>query len=704
MHVNLTKIRELLSGEACNSLHRYVFILSGNKTWQKNSLTEILRGYEKDALWVAEQEPITESDITTIPYIETSKAVRWLGKERRVVVFDANKAFNPDSFAAISGVVVGGGIFFILMPVEAQWDSIYSTCFGSRLTKSLLAEKYFVLITESTQSINIFTEEKNTAKAKEITSPYLSVDQMNAVITIKEQVILSSNNHIVLTSDRGRGKSAALGLAAARLFEYGLKNIAVTAPRLSSTEIIFKHIQIALPDAAVSRGLATWGDCRIQFYSPDQLGLENITADVLLIDEAAAIPVPILSHFLDKFPKCVFATTVHGYEGTGRGFSLRFRKVIAKKNPGWIQLRMQTPIRWLEGDPLEKWMFKLLCLDADIYNILSQTKIKHDKTNTLGIDKNKLSANENLLKEVFALLVLAHYRTRPNDLRKLLDDDNINIYVTFYNGHVIAAALVIAEGRFSESLSRDVYRGKRRPAGNLLAQAITYHCGIENAATLSYARVMRIVVHPEIQGQGIGSALLEYIIRQEKNTGRDAIGASFGMTEEILKFWYKPGFHVVRIGFTREQTSGEHAAIMLLPLTNKGENINAEAMLRFNKQWPYWSVDILKDIPAGIAAHFNAESNTSLALTEFEEKDLQSFSNHYRNYELCIAALNKLVALKHDNISHHEFPESYRDIVSYKINSKLGWKEIVQKMKLNGQAEAREYFNKAICLLMDKHN
>ena len=136
-----------------------------------------------------------------------------------------------------------------------------------------------------------------------------------------------------------------------------------------------------------------------------------------------------------------------------------------------------------------------------------------------------------LLKEVFALLVLAHYRTRPKDLKSLLDDEEISLYVTLNNKHVVAVALVISEGLFSDSLSTLVYQGKRRPKGHLLAQALTYHCGVEHAAMLDYARVMRIAVHPELQQQGIGTALLDFIISNEKQNSRDAIGTSFGMNK-----------------------------------------------------------------------------------------------------------------------------------------------------------------------------
>ncbi|MFP3366547.1 hypothetical protein R0J93_23165, partial [Pseudoalteromonas sp. SIMBA_148] len=55
---------------------------------------------------------------------------------------------------------------------------------------------------------------------------------------------------------------------------------------------------------------------------------------------------------------------VHGYEGTGRGFQLRFRHHLERQCPGWQALEMTTPVRWAPGDPLEALTDDLLLLSA----------------------------------------------------------------------------------------------------------------------------------------------------------------------------------------------------------------------------------------------------------------------------------------------------------------------------------------------------
>ena len=696
MQLIVSQIREMLSRKGNVALHRQVFILSGEEIWQKEFLQEILLGYENDSLWVGEQAP------ETFPSTPVKKAHHWLGNEKQIVVFDANKDFDPDSFAAISGIVVGGGLFFLLLPEKNNWNKIYSSYFGQRLIQSINNTHELIVINENSESFSFIPDRTENISSQSFISPFLTSDQQHAVESIEEQVLGATNNPLVLISDRGRGKSAALGLTAARLIKAGVKNIAITAPRLRATDIVFKHIANILPGAIVTRGKVIYEDNVVQFYSPDQLIQESISADLLLVDEAAAIPVPLLTSFLDMYSQCVFSTTVHGYEGTGRGFTLRFYKVLSNQYPDWIKLQMLTPIRWPMNDPLEKWMFELLCLDAELVGTESIAEIKPGNIECRLLNKDQLIDNQVLLNEVFALLVLAHYRTRPKDLKKLLDDDDLSLYVTLHNKHVIAVALVIREGIFSDSLSTLVYRGERRPPGNLLAQALTYHCGVEHAATLDYARVMRIAVHPELQQHGIGTALLEFIISNEIKIGRDAIGTSFGMNVTLLSFWRKLNFNVVRIGFTREQTSGEHAAIMFLPLTEKGKKVYQQAHDRFIEQLPFWFDDVLKDIPSELKNSYQFIKNEQIALTQVDEKDLLSFSQYSRNYELCIAALNKLVIMKQDDIAQDDFPENFQQVLNEKVMKKTSWKEIGKVIGLSGKSEARKLFHSAILYLSRK--
>ena len=50
----------------------------------------------------------------------------------------------------------------------------------------------------------------------------------------------------------------------------------------------------------------------------------------------------------------VFASTVSGYEGNGRGFEIKFLPELEKLYPQWKAANITTPYRWKKNDPLER--------------------------------------------------------------------------------------------------------------------------------------------------------------------------------------------------------------------------------------------------------------------------------------------------------------------------------------------------------------
>jgi len=90
-----------------------------------------------------------------------------------------------------------------------------------------------------------------------------------------------------------------------------------------------------------------------------------------------------------------------------------------------------------------------------------------------------------------------------------LDDETISIHTLQFNGQIIAVALLIAEGGLDAQQAADVFAGKRRLKGHLVAQSLAANVGIEEAPTLKGERISRVAVHPDFQRQGFGTKLLK---------------------------------------------------------------------------------------------------------------------------------------------------------------------------------------------------
>ncbi|MEF1307638.1 tRNA(Met) cytidine acetyltransferase, partial [Vibrio owensii] len=104
----------------------------------------------------------------------------------------------------------------------------------------------------------------------------------------------------------------------------------------------------------------------IQFIAPDELLSTLPECDLLLVDEAAAIPVPMPKQITEQYHRLVFSTTIHGYEGCGRGFTLKFVDWLQKQRPGMNLCHLQQPIRWATNDNLEAWLYQAFLLDAEL--------------------------------------------------------------------------------------------------------------------------------------------------------------------------------------------------------------------------------------------------------------------------------------------------------------------------------------------------
>jgi tRNA(Met) cytidine acetyltransferase len=624
--------------------HRAALVVSGERAWGRALAARFIQALAGDpgndlCLYVSDQ--LSHA-------LPTSKARTQLGREYQGLVFDAYDDFDVDAFAAISGTLCGGGLLLLLLPDDrgGQWPSLARSRFLQRVLASMQNHPaVYVLhqgmdLPEMTPTPGADRRINRPVAA----SPFASIEQQQVVERIEYSIMKRRQLPVVLVSDRGRGKSSALGLAAARLLGRGVNTILVTAPRLATSEPLFQHARAQLPEAVADRGELRLEAGSIRFLAPDALLLEKPAADVLLVDEAAAIPLSLLQQFLQQYEAVVFATTVHGYEGTGRGFALKFNRMLDASAADWQMLNMQTPVRWGRDDPLEQWLDRLLCMDAELPNVSHMGSIDAQQCRVEQVDRDALLGNETQLSALFALLVFAHYRTRPSDLKHLLDDDQQRLYTLKYRHEILGALLVNQEGGFDEALCAAIYRGDRRPVGHLLPQTLCFHGGQPDAARFNYARIMRIAIHPSLQGQGLGSLLLQRVVELEQQQDVVAIGTSFGASAELLRFWERDGFVLLRMGFSRDHVSGSHSAVMLRPFTAAGHQLCDQIRARFRRYLASWLQGPLADFPAELKAILQQQQlQDSNELSAEDRRELDSCVHSHRGLDSCLWPLLKLV-------------------------------------------------------------
>ena len=608
---------------------------------------------------------------------DNETASQYLGAEFDAVIFNTFKHFDANALGIVTGTIRARGYLIIIKPASWQSDSLFLNRFNKLLSQD-----------DATQFFDISTGASALAAlpASEKFGKYASNDQQQAVAAIIKVVKGHRRRPLLISADRGRGKSAALGIASAQLCKDGLQNIIVTAKSKKMAEVIFQQARQNNPQA------------RITFYAPDELLQKKPEAELVLVDEAGAIPLPLLEAFVKQYSRIVFATTLHGYEGSGRGFTHKFFKTLDSVAAGWRHYPLHSPVRYPANDPLENFIFKALLLNAEP---VSPELIKHTRLADCHVElleKQKLIKDETLLKNIFALLVTAHYQTRPSDLKRLLDDNMLRVYVLFTAKKLpVAVALMIKEGGIEPDLASQIFQGKRRIPGHLVAQALAANAGIEFAPCLRGERVSRIAVHPCLQNKGFGSSLLKTVC--EKSTA-DYISTSYGVTHELIHFWNKLGFKAVYLGIKRDASSGTHSLMMLKDQSDKGKELLKDAQSGFAKNYIQLLAEPFKNLDSELALSILAQLKIekSFEINEQDKQALAAFAHHQRGYENTLYPIWALTirALSTDNsLSCNE-----KKVLMLKVLQKQGWKECRDLLELNGKKEVLQLLRQAIARLL----
>uniref|UniRef100_A0A667WAS4 RNA cytidine acetyltransferase n=1 Tax=Myripristis murdjan TaxID=586833 RepID=A0A667WAS4_9TELE len=636
---------------------------------------------------------------TNIRYCYYNETHKILGNTYGMCVLQDFEALTPNLLARTVETVEGGGIVVILLRTMNSLKQLYTMTMDvhsryrteahqdvvGRFNERFYGDVLLLLFVGSScllpparleDSLSPREQElKDLKESLQDTQPVgvlvdncKTMDQAKAVLkfieAISEKTLRST---VALTAARGRGKSAALGLAVAGAVAFGYSNIFVTSPSPDNLhtmfEFVFKGfdalqyqehldyeiIQSLNPEfnkAVVRVNIFKEHRQTIQYIHPgDAVKLGQ--AELLVIDEAAAIPLPLVKNLLG--PYLVFmASTINGYEGTGRSLSLKLIQQLRQQSADSQQsmsaenrstntarlaaarslheVSLHESIRYAAGDPVEKWLNELLCLDClNIPRLISGCPLPQT-CDLYYVNRDTLfcyhKASEAFLQRLMALYVASHYKNSPNDLQMLSDAPAHHLFCLLppvpptQNSlpEVLAVVQVCLEGEISrQSILNSLSRGKKA-SGDLIPWTVSEQFQDPEFGGLSGGRVVRIAVNPDYQGMGYGSralqllqmyyegkfptmdenghtnseitsvsseavSLLEEVITprkelpplllklSERRAERlDYLGVSYGLTSQLLKFWKRAGYTPVYLRQTPNDLTGEHSCVMLKEL------------------------------------------------------------------------------------------------------------------------------------------
>ncbi|EGU45810.1 GNAT family N-acetyltransferase [Vibrio splendidus] len=691
-----------LSDIAQHNDHRYGVVFNGDASWQNSAISSYLKENNTQTVF-----QIGGTPFGGVIHAPAKKGQQLLGRECQVLVCDFREQFDANGFSAALGALIGGGLLLVLPPDIENTEGLV---FGQRWLHTHFEKLISVSQGDEASglehSFDLLPQKNNDPKHLD------RFAQQNVAIELVKKVVFGHRKRpLILTADRGRGKSSTLGIAAAQLLtERPGFNIIVTAPSVKAIEPVFSHAKQRLNGCEVVNAThVCYQGGSLRFVAPDELLKSKPECDLLLVDEAAAIPIPMLKSMVDNYHRVVFSTTVHGYEGSGRGFGIKFEAWLSKHRPGWKGYKLEQPIRWNNHDPLEAWLFDCFLLGAASSNDAAEHDVEllsSEKLSSLRlveVSKQDCLTNPSMLQQCFSLLVDAHYQTSPNDLMQFLNNPAIQLYAAWQQEECLGCILVTHEGGLDSELISQIQIGKRRPQGHLAPVLLANQLGAAQAATSRCIRVMRIAVSTRHQGLGIGSWMLDKLSLHIEQA--DYLATSFGATSDLIAFWRNNDFAPVHIGHQRDQASGCHSVLMVKPLKANSESWISQLLNHFERSFCFVVAGSLASLEVDMVRALLPTYSESIC--ELEVQLIKNYVDGGNSYDSIGYSVLKLVLISNARLaqktvldSTNVVHSSVSDLLLAKVVQQKGWGSCVEQFNFVGRKQAEAQFRKDVEALL----
>lgn len=722
MHVaeRVADLSAALEAEAVRANERRLLALEGDRDASITLIDQVL-----DRTEISREQTTLVSDRQGLACerVPPKRAGTLLGTTRQAVVLDWHDTCQPNALGQVVGVVDGGGLFVVLLPSDGEWSAD-----GCAFHESLavpptqvreVTVHYHDRVRELLRShpgVAVVDVETGTLHSEGLTDPppveessrpspphdadfpeeayaaCLTRDQARAVATL--ECLIEPQGTAIVQADRGRGKSSAAGLAAGALAARGV-SVVVTAPGRQGTRPLFERSRALLRDIDALSEDSRW---QVETDSGGSVSFREVGAaveaadstDVVLVDEAAGLPVRRLQALLAA-DRVAFITTVHGYEGAGRGFDVRFREHLMNSDRTVHESEMREPIRYAAGDPIEAWANRTLLLDARGPVTSLVRSADPDSVRLRQFDSEALREDEHRLRSIFGLLIEAHYRTEPDDLVRLLDAPNVRVHALLQDGWVVTVALLAKEGGLGETRREAIYEGQRI-RGNLLPDLFASQLRDADAAAATGLRILRIATHHAVRSRGLGSRLLADISAElSRSDAVDWLGVGYGATPELLEFWTENGYGTVHLSTTRNDTSGEYSALMLRPLTPAGETLHDRLAGRLVRRIPAVLGDALADMDPDIvrAALRSIRTDVEVALTDHEWRVVSGAAFGPGLYDVDPRPFRRLALAHFVNRQTEPLPQRHELLLVTKVLQGRPWAAVVDTLDYASVSECK---------------
>jgi len=563
---------------------------------------------------------------------------RLLGSEYDVVIVAVTGSLRPNLVAAVGEMVKGGGVLVLLTPPLDKWNpgfiggrGVYKDYLVHRISEC----KNLLWIDVDLRKVRSFNVLRNVRasyppKPKDFKSRRgIPRTLLDLAINIDQAQLLEEfagfirgrARSFTVIGDRGRGKSALVGLALALTVYWRICGpVQVIAPDIYSVQSLMRMLvkglnalnikcKVVEVNGLIHRVQGSW--FRVYYKSPSLAE----PGPLIVLDEAAAIGIARARRLTWRSGKSILSTTVHGYEGSGRVFT----NLLLSQLPKPLVVReLKSPVRYPPGDPLEEWIYTTFMLKAEPPEI----RELEQPVEYVDLKPQLLSLKPELFSKAYSILVLAHYRNEPDDILLMLDAPHHELRGLTSRDNLVAVL------EYSTELPEHPKAAKL-----VLNKLELYEPKLKNSMGL---RIVRIAVIPQLQRRGLGSKLLKHFEEEAYSKGYEWIGSIFSR-HDVLEFWLKNGYRVFYISPRYNRVTGEKNIAVIKALKTEVKTLVDSVVRVFKWRLLVSAHSIYRDLAAEkialILKYCNVGFKPDIKLSLEQERRLEKYLSGELEFE-----------------------------------------------------------------------
>jgi tRNA(Met) cytidine acetyltransferase len=182
---------------------------------------------------------------------------------------------------------------------------------------------------------------------------------------------------------------------------------------------------------------------------------------------------------------------------------------------------------------------------------------------------------------------------------------------------------------------------------------------------------------------------VQALAERSRADGRDLLGASFGATPELLRFWRRCGLLPAQLGSRRNAASGAYSAVVVSRLSDAGGLFAGHARRQLLPRLQVLLPGPLSRVDAPVIAELlRGAPSSEAALDGADKQALLSFARSARGFDAALPVLHRLTTSRLPRaLASNALTDDQAAALITCVMQHRDWADVAETLHLSGQRE-----------------